>query len=166
MSSRKTDVIFVRWPVQADLRNRCRLEGVPRLLVVEGCAEPPVSNDPTEDWVRPPISRGDLEARVKALRNRFNSRRAPTIDSAGTVSFGGHSVTISTTQAELMALLIERFREVVYRNEFTHCLALPASTTRNALDLHIMRLRRKLVPIGLSIRTVWGRGYILDTAES
>ena len=36
----------------------------------------------------------------------------------------------------------------------------PAS--RNALDLHIKRLRRRIQPLGLSIRTAWGRGYILE----
>nr|AGS49552.1 OmpR family regulator [uncultured bacterium esnapd9] len=136
------------------------------MLVVEGGARPPVSIDPVEDWVRPPVSRDDLEARVKALQNRFNSRRLPTLDSAGTLTFGRHSITISTTQAELMQLLIERFGKVVYRNEFVHCLATRMPTlNRNSLDLHIMRLRRRLLPIDLSIRTVWGRGYMLENAE-
>ncbi|MDX3659647.1 winged helix-turn-helix domain-containing protein [Streptomyces sp. ID05-26A] len=126
---------------------------------------PPVSSDPTEDWVRPPISKDDLEARVKALQSRFDSRRVPMLDSSGTLSFGSQFVTISTTQTELMTLLVDKFREVVYRNEFTHCLALRAPTTRNSLDLHIMRLRRRLVPIDLSIRTVWGRGYMLEATD-
>jgi DNA-binding response OmpR family regulator len=150
-----------------ELRAHCRKEGVPRLLVVEGCAQPPVSNDPIEDWVRPPLSRGDLDARVKALQNRFNGRRVPTLDSAGTLSFGRHSITISNTQTELMRLLIERFGEVVYRKEFVHRLAIQMpSLTRNSLDLHIMRLRRRLLPIDLSIRTAWGRGYMLESADA
>ncbi|MFZ3561271.1 helix-turn-helix domain-containing protein [Streptomyces sp. BH055] len=139
---------------------------MPRLLVIEGGAQPPVSNDPVEDWVRPPVSREDLQARVKALQNRFESRRIPTIDCTGNLCFGRHSITISTTQTELMQLLIDRFGEVVYRVEFMQRLAerTPA-LNRNSLDLHIMRLRRRLLPIGLSIRTVWGRGYMLDHAE-
>ncbi|WP_277347772.1 MULTISPECIES: winged helix-turn-helix domain-containing protein [unclassified Streptomyces] len=165
VGGRNTDVIFVRWPAQADLRTRCRKEGVPRLLVVEAGAQPPISNDPVEDWVRPPVSRDDLEARVKVLQNRFNSRRVPTIDSTGTLSFGRHSITISTTQTELMRLLIDRFGEVVYRIEFVQRLATRTPTlNRNSLDLHIMRLRRRLLPLDLSIRTVWGRGYMLESA--
>lgn len=103
---------------------------------------------------------------MSALQNRFNSRRVPTLDPAGTLSFGRHSVNISTTQAELMKLLIERFGEVVYRNEFVHRLGTQMYTlTRNSLDLHIMRLRRRLVTIDLSIRTVWGQGYLLESAD-
>jgi hypothetical protein len=166
VGERNTDVIFVRWPAQIDLRSRCRKEKIPRLLVVEGGAEPPVSTDPVEDWVRPPISRDDLDARVRALQNRFDSSRVPALDPAGTLTFGTHSIVISTTQAELMKLLIERFGEVVYRNEFVHRLDTHTSTlSRNSLDLHIMRLRRRLVRIDLSIRTVWGRGYMLQTCQ-
>jgi DNA-binding response OmpR family regulator len=159
--------VFVRWPAQAHLRTRFRKEGVPRLLVVEGGAQPPISNDPVEDWVRPPVSRDDLKARVEALQQRFNRRRVPTIDSTGTLSFGRHSITISTTQTELMRVLVDRFGEVVHRIELLECLATRAPTlNRNSLDLHIMRLRRRLLPIDLSIRTVWGRGYMLENAAA
>ncbi|MEU9250570.1 helix-turn-helix domain-containing protein [Streptomyces sp. NPDC048270] len=138
---------------------------MPRLLVVEAGAQPPISSDPVEDWVRPPVSRDDLEARVAVLQNRFDSNRVPTIDSTGTLCFGHHSITLSTTQTELMRLLVDRFGDVVHRTEFVERFALRALTlNRNSLDLHIMRLRRRLLPVGLSIRTVWGRGYMLENA--
>ncbi|AWK11725.1 winged helix-turn-helix domain-containing protein [Streptomyces spongiicola] len=158
--------MFIRWPAQTDLRNRCRRNGVPRLLVVEGGARPPVCNDPFEDWVRAPISRQDLEARVRALQNRLDDQQVPTLDSAGTLCFGPHSITISNVQTDLMELLIEHFGEVVYRNELTQRLAERVQRpTRNSLDLHIMRLRRRLSPINLAIRTAWGRGYLLETED-
>lgn len=167
MGGRDSDVVFVRWPAQADLRTRCRKEGMPRLLVVEAGAQPPISNDPVEDWVRPPVSRDDLQARVTVLQNRFDSNRVPTIDSTGTLSYGRHSVTVSTTQAELLRLLVDRFGDVVHRTEFVQGFARRALTlNRNSLDLHIMRLRRRLLPVELSIRTVWGRGYMLENAVS
>jgi DNA-binding response OmpR family regulator len=37
-------------------------------------------------------------------------------------------------------------------------------STRNSLDLQIMRLRRRIEPIELAIRTVWGQGYVLEQA--
>ncbi|MFF1716291.1 winged helix-turn-helix domain-containing protein [Streptomyces sp. NPDC058268] len=138
---------------------------MPRLLVVEAGAQPPISNDPVEDWIRPPVSRDDLAARVAVLQNRFDSNGVPAIDSTGTLSFGQHSVTVSPTQTELLRLLVDRFGDVVHRTEFERCFALQTLVlNRNSLDLHIMRLRRRLQPIGLSIRTVWGRGYMLENA--
>lgn len=160
-----SDVVFVRWPAQIDLRNRARLCGIPRLLVVEAGAKPPVCDDPIEDWVRAPISRVDLDARVKALRSRLDNRRVPVLDPAGLLTFGANSISVSTAQADLMELFIEQFGEVVYRSELTQCLAERApKPTRNLLDLHIMRLRRRLSPLGLVIRTAWGRGYLLELA--
>lgn len=132
-------------------------------MVVEAGAQPPINNDPVEDWVRPPVPRDDLEARVAVLQNRFDRSRLPTIDSTGTLSFGDRSIAVSSTQAELLRLLIDRFGDVVYRAEFVRCSALRTlSLNRNSLDLHIMRLRRRLLPVELSIRTVWGRGYRLE----
>ncbi|MFI2432685.1 helix-turn-helix domain-containing protein [Streptomyces sp. NPDC018693] len=131
--------------------------------MVEAGARPPVCNDPFEDWVRAPISRDDLDARVRALQNRLDSRQIPTLDSAGTLTFGSHSITISNVQTELMELLIEHFGEVVYRHELSQRLAeCVQRPTRNSLDLHIMRLRRRLSPTDLVIRTAWGRGYALE----
>src|SRR5690606_33994327 len=100
-------------------------------------------------------------------QDRFRSRQTPTLDATGTLSYGRHCITISTMQTELMRLLIDRFGKVVYRMEFVQCLAMQTQTlSRNSLDLHIMRLRRRLRPIELSIRTVWGRGYMLESASS
>ena len=159
-----SDVKFVRWPAQADLRTHCKREGIPCLLVVEGGAEPPLCSDPREDWVRAPISRADLEARVTALRHRARSRRTPVLDSSGTLYFDSQWTTISTTQTELMELFVERFETVVPRQDLRQRLVTSAlgSPTRNSLDLHIMRLRRRLVPVNLAIRTAWGRGYLLE----
>ncbi|MFC9620008.1 helix-turn-helix domain-containing protein [Streptomyces sp. NPDC056930] len=132
--------------------------------MVEAGAHPPVCNDPFEDWVRAPIARADLDARVRALQNRLDSRQTPTLDSAGTLAFGPHSIIVSNVQTELMELFIEHFGEVVYRHELTQRLAERVQRpTRNSLDLHIMRLRRRLLPTDLVIRTAWGRGYVLET---
>jgi DNA-binding response OmpR family regulator len=35
---------------------------------------------------------------------------------------------------------------------------------RNALDVHVLRLRRRLHPVGLAIRTVRSRGYLMELA--
>ncbi|MFD5556883.1 winged helix-turn-helix domain-containing protein [Streptomyces sp. NPDC127068] len=135
--------------------------------MVEGGAEPPLCSDPHEDWVRAPISRIDLDARVAALRHRATSRRTPVLDASGTLYYDTRSVSISTTQTELMALFVERFEAVVHRDELRRRLAGAAecSPTRNSLDLHIMRLRRRLDPVHLSIRTAWGKGYLLEPQD-
>lgn len=149
------------------MRSHCRTERIPRLLVVEAGVEPPVCSDPLEDWVRAPISRPDLDARVEALRSRVYGSRIPRLDSVGTLYFDDQLVTISSTQIKLMELFVERFGEVVPRDDLAERLAdSDAAPSRNSLDLHIMRLRRRLEDVNLAIRTAWGRGYVLEGVES
>jgi DNA-binding response OmpR family regulator len=161
--SNSMTVKFVRWPAEAERRHYWKRRGVPCLLVVEAGAQPPISTDTNEDWIRAPISRTDLEVRVRALRQRNSNLHLPVLDPTGTLSFESRSVILSTTQTELMEPLVKQFGEVVYREELQERLSSRATRpTRNSLDLHILRLRRRLGSIGLIIRTAWGRGYLLD----
>jgi hypothetical protein len=41
----------------------------------------------------------------------------------------------------------------------------PGGVNRNALNLHIMRLRRRIRPLGLLVRNVRGRCYLLETLD-
>lgn len=159
------DVKLVRWPAQADLRNHYLAAGVPCLLVVEGGASPPICVDAKEDWVRAPISRHDLHARMNGLRARADLHRVPRLDESRLLHFRGKSTPISATQTDLLRLFVSRFGEVVSRAAL--CARLHTDerrSTRNSLDLQIMRLRRRIEPIGLVIRTVWGYGYVLEQA--
>jgi DNA-binding response OmpR family regulator len=159
-------VKFVRWPVEAAVRAFCRRENIPCLLVVEAGAEAPVCIGPLEDWVRAPISRQDVEARVGGLLNRISSSRMPAVDATGVLHFRSNSVVVSETQAELMEKLIDNYGEVVRRSDLEERVAKHSDNcSRNALDLHVMRLRRRISALGLSIRTVRGRGYVLESHD-
>ncbi len=65
-----------------------------------------------------------------------------------------------------MGCLLERYGAVVSRERLMR-VGWPASDTgRNALDVHVLRLRRRLAPLGLSLRTVRSRGYMLLASDS
>lgn len=156
-------VKLIRWPIEADARNDCRKAGIPRLLVVEAGNDAPVCVDPTEDWIRAPAHRGDVEARIQALAQRAYGRKVPTVDSTGLLYFGTRSVAISTTQIGIMEQFVTHYGEVVYRSELEQqVVRATGKISRNALDLQIMRLRRRIAVLGLCIQTVWGRGYLLE----
>ncbi|NGN63397.1 helix-turn-helix domain-containing protein [Streptomyces sp. A7024] len=158
-------VQLLRWPVERDLREDFRSRGVPRILVVEAGLEAPVCHDIYEDWVRAPVPSQDLKARADALMHRYRHNHSPHLDSSGVLHFGAQSVTLSPAQSELLTLLVARYGQVVPREELRFRLGeQECATTRNALDLHMMRIRLRISPLGLAIRTVWGRGYVLDTS--
>ncbi|MFI1798107.1 winged helix-turn-helix domain-containing protein [Streptomyces sp. NPDC020379] len=160
-------VELIRWPVESDRRERCRDRGVMRILVLEAGAEAPLCVDLKEDWVRAPVSADDLRARAEALRIRAAAAESrPEVDPNGVLRFRWRSALLSPTEARLVARLTESYAEVVTRDDL---LRLPQGRTvpsRNALDLHIMRIRRRLAALGLRVRTVRGRGYVLESAES
>lgn len=162
----ETDVKLVRWPAEEGRRERYRALGIPRLLVVEGGCHPPVCSDGKEDWIRAPVSRTDLEARMATLRAKAWVDRVPEIDPVGVLRHGGRSCAISPTEVDLLERLIRSFGEVVSRQDLLRCLPeRPTLSRRNALDLHIMRVRRRIKPLNLAIRTVWGQGYLLELVK-
>ncbi|WP_197321908.1 winged helix-turn-helix domain-containing protein [Saccharomonospora sp. NB11] len=156
-------VKFVRWPAESEVREQCKLRQNLCLLIVEHGAPPPENLGPYEDWVRPPIVSQDLRARVRQLSARAVVNEKPVLDSSGTVWFKGASVTLSVMQCEMLTPLIARYGQLVYRAELREILERSgASSSSNALDLHVMRLRRRLQPIGLALRNVWGRGFVVE----
>lgn len=71
---------------------------------------------------------------------------------------------MADSEATIMTALVESFQNVVPRKKLVECGWGKASPEhRNALDLRILRLRRRIAPLNLEIVTVWGRGYMLET---
>jgi DNA-binding winged helix-turn-helix (wHTH) protein len=166
-SLHRGEVKLLRWPAESARRARYKALGVLRLLVVEGGAPAPICSDVREDWVRPPVTDDDLRARVASLRARSEAHRLPHVDPNGVLRFAGQSVTVSRTETDLLECLARQFGALVPRAVLRDCLPdRPGGASRNALDLHIMRVRRRIRPLGLAVRTVWGRGYVLEAVES
>ncbi|OEV08508.1 hypothetical protein AN218_26230 [Streptomyces nanshensis] len=146
-------------------RERCVEEGVLRLLIIEGGAPAPLCSDVREDWVRAPISKPDLRARVAALRAKSYPFTVPRVDPSGALKYRDRIVAISPAETALLESLTTAFQGLVPREELmSRLVERQACSTRNALDLHIMRIRRRIRPLGLTLQTAWGRGYILEHA--
>jgi DNA-binding response OmpR family regulator len=158
------DVVLVRWPNDAATRERLSVAGVPRLLLVEGDERPPTVLDELEDWIRVPADEVDLHARVDALDRRSRARRpaVPDLDEDGVLRVGSAWVPLPPVEARLASALLERFGAVVSRDALARAGWPDGSPGRNALDVHVLRLRRRLAPLGLAIRTVRARGYLLE----
>ena len=159
------DVVLVRWPDETErleeLRGQSRR---PRLLLVEDEAPPPVLADGMEDWIRVPANELDLRARVDGLERRCRAMRAapPVLDEDGVLRSDDDWVALPPVEARLTAALLDRFGAVVSRDALARAGWPSGAPGRNALDVHVLRLRRRLEPVGLVIRTVRSRGYLLE----
>jgi DNA-binding response OmpR family regulator len=157
------DVALVRWPDDADRLGALRAAAVPRLLLVAPDAAPPAVVDPLEDWVRLPADDEELAARLATLRARGGAAApAPRLDSDGLLHYRDGWVALSPVEQALAGSLIERFGAVVGRDALSKRAWPRGRPTRNALDVHILRFRRRIAPLGLELRTVRARGYLLQ----
>ena len=88
----------------------------------------------------------------------------PNLDTDGLLHHRDHWVSLSPVEQSLAAALLDRFGAVVAPRHARRAGLAEGLPTRNALDVHVLRLRRRIAPLGLEIRTVRARGYLLQTA--
>jgi len=159
--------MLVRWPNEAEQRSRLAERHIPRLLLVDDGIPPPESLDCLEDWIRLPAPESDVRARIDALRTRSRAhlRAVPEIDAHGVLRFGSSWVSLPPVEARLADALVVRFGAVVGRDTLRRSVWPGTAPGRNVLDVHVLRLRRRLAPLGLAIRTVRSRGYMLERAD-
>lgn len=145
--------------------------GRPVLLLVEPDADPPAVG-PLEDWVRVPSSAADITARIEALRSRVEATddgQRPVLGEDGVIRFGSQRVSLSPLEGRLVAAFLERPGAVIPRQHLLEAgwggVAIGAGPSRNALDTQVLRLRRRLRPLGLTVRTIRARGYVLDVVD-
>lgn len=141
---------------------------MPRLLLLEDGEAAPDAVDCLEDWVRVPSDEDEVQARLAGLsaRSRFHAHEAPALDGDGVLRFAARWVALTPVETRLTAALVGRFGAVVSRGALARSGWPDGAPRRNVLDVHVVRLRRRLAPIGLAIRTVRSRGYLLERSEA
>jgi DNA-binding response OmpR family regulator len=179
------DVTMLRWPEEAGRRSRISEAGEPRLLLVPDGEEPPPVGDCLEDWIRVPAAENEVRARVDALAVRSQAHTnghgnghgnghnghapvptGPELDDFGVLRVNGAWVALPPLEARLAEALLERLGAVTSRDLLIRAGWPTGAPGRNALDVHVLRLRRRLTPVGLAIRTVRSRGYLMEPAPA
>ena len=90
----------------------------------------------------------------------------PELDESGLLRMGDRWVSLPPVELRLTLLLLERYRTVVSRDALARAGWPDGIPGRNVLDVHVVRLRRRIAPLGLAIRTVRSRGYLLEEAAT
>lgn len=158
-------VELIRWPEEHERLEGLRALEQPRLLLIDDDAVPPPVTSCLEDWVRVPSHERDVLARSAALTARAARHRGgqrPRLDEVGVLHHGEDWVGLGPVDAALCGALLGHFGELVGRDELARAAWPGVPSARNNLDVQIMRLRRRLAQVGLRIRTVRGRGYVLE----
>lgn len=123
-----------------------------------------------DDYLSKPFERAEFEARVRALLRRGRS----VISEYGTLKWSWEShqgwigdQPLSLTKSE--AMVLEALLRTPGRIMTKAALAQRAATddepaSDNSVEVYIYRLRRKIEPAGLEIKTVRGLGYFFQAA--
>ncbi|MFZ6693986.1 response regulator [Undibacterium sp. SXout20W] len=123
-----------------------------------------------DDYMAKPFDIHELEARLRSLLRRSKGKASPLI-SCGTLHydsnskiFNAHGQDLSFTPREhsILEALIRNAHKTVSKKNLTDSLfTLNDSVSPKALEIYIVRLRKKIEGSGAQIITLRGLGYML-----
>ncbi|MFN2329967.1 MAG: response regulator [Chromatocurvus sp.] len=126
-----------------------------------------------DDYMEKPFDLRELLARVRALLRRSHtdfrndivvgSIRLNPVDK--TLSTGSGRLSLPLREYEVLEALMLNSPRVVHKERLAQRMAISNEDVGdNAVEVYIHRLRRRLQPHGVAIRTMRGVGYLIEAA--
>ncbi|NTF83655.1 response regulator transcription factor [Agrobacterium rhizogenes] len=124
-----------------------------------------------DDYMIKPFDISEFEARVRVLLRRQAGHRASLVAygnvsldlNSRTFSANGVPIDIPARELGLLETLFMRAGRVVAKEAIIQSLAaFDDDLSANAIEQYVSRLRKRLAPHGLTVRTARGIGYYLD----
>ncbi len=120
-----------------------------------------------DDYLSKPFELSEFEARVRALlrRGQGASRQLGTLEwclETRQGRIGGSNLLLTEHETAILECLLHVPGRIAGKAELARRLGhADAAGGDNLVEVYVHRLRRKLAPAGLEVRTVRGLGYVL-----
>ena len=124
-----------------------------------------------DDYLAKPFAMAELGARVRALLRRAQMRSSPRIthgplsmDKAARRAYlAGEQLDLAAREWAVLEVLLQKVEKIVSKDSIINWVAgWDGELSPNAVEVYVSRLRAKLEPAGIRIRTVRGFGYMLE----
>lgn len=124
-----------------------------------------------DDYLVKPFDVREFEARIRSILRRQAGLHSPDLQigavrfdmGARRFSVGEDDLDLPTRELALLELFFLRAGRVVGKEAIVQSLtSLEGSLSDNAIEQYVSRLRRRLQPHGLTLRTARGLGYMLE----
>ena len=128
-----------------------------------------------DDYMVKPFALGEFEARVRALLRRGHHAQSARLSYGRlTMDTLAHRAWLGDTQLGLTArewgvleYLLLRQGQVLSKDKIMQAVCnWDEEISANAVEVYMSRLRAKLEPAGIKIRTIRGFGYLLEEAKN
>ncbi len=131
-------------------------------------------NSGGDDYLTKPFEPPELIARIRAIVRRRTGNMTQILRN-GDLAFNTESrelfhkdqrILVSPREATLLELLMGSSGQAVPKSRIVSAMSSwDTNFTANAVEIYILKLRRKLADTGVSIITVRGTGYALEASE-
>jgi two-component system OmpR family response regulator len=124
-----------------------------------------------DDYMAKPFAMPELAARVRALIRRSQAQSGPRVvhgplalDTVARRAFlRGAPLDLAAREWAVLEVLLARVERIVSKESIIQAVASWGDElSPNAIEVYVSRLRAKLEPAGIRIRTVRGFGYMLE----
>jgi two-component system OmpR family response regulator len=127
-----------------------------------------------DDYLTKPFSVSEFEARVRALLRRVSTTTTTWSVGGLTVDVGAKRVKVDDRPVDLtprewalLELFLTRPGRVLSKGQIAESLfSYDDQLSPNAIEVHVSRLRSKIEPAGVFIRTVRGFGYLWEAEDA
>lgn len=125
-----------------------------------------------DDYMTKPFELGELEARLQALVRRCYGGFSNTIEIGRLlldtrnhqIKANGQFLSLSARESAVLEVLLIQANKVVSKDRIAQRLSSAGDALAdNAIEVYIHRVRKRIEPYDVVIRTVRGLGYLLES---